>query len=202
MFKGVNIKSRTIKIQKIRESSTFAGKIDFLQNLGITRHNELIFRNETNKMFIHSPCEVAITSLLFPPSLPQPRLPPPPSTERCSDVAFELLSCIDDSFWEWKNYPKHKFREKNLLPLHTIPNTNSDFYKLNEKLLRLKFSCNDDSLQEKIKKVNAEIDKNGIIIAVFDNKPFFVKDLYEKMTFEKKIHYHFTKSFSWIKKWF
>jgi hypothetical protein len=112
--------------------------------------------------------------------------PPPQKKENCSDVALDILMCIENELWEnelWEN-PKLKYF------------LNSDFYKLPRKLEKIKISCNDDELlQKKTEKIKNDINKNGLIITVFDNKTFFSQDLYKKLTFEKTIYYHFIKMF-------
>ena len=65
--------------------------------------------------------------------------PPPQKKENCSDVALDILMCIENELWEnelWEN-PKLKYF------------LNSDFYKLPRKLEKIKISCNDDELLQK-----------------------------------------------------
>ena len=100
---------------------------------------------------------------------------------KCSSAALDILTCIDNRLWD--EHPK-------LIYLHP------EFYKMETKLLKLKFVCNNDELlNKKVEKINNDINKNGVVIAVYDNKSFFLENLYKKLTFDKKIYFYFTNLF-------
>lgn len=84
----------------------------------------------------------------------------------CSIAAYDILYSIENTIWEGGKQTK---------PLK------KDFFQLKNNLEKLAVICNDETLHTKINKINNDIIIKGPVVAVYDNKFFFKKELVKKL---------------------